>query len=243
MFFILSVGPDHDRSSLDATEFTIMGNVEVTLEEDSMLMVDTDALFRGDVTIACDEDDVDDFDDRRLLEEDENNAGDQDGLARGSKHRHLGHKSHSRHRKSCKDPPSLLAQQARIEKLKTDELSVYDDLEIVGKLTATTFEVANSDQLLGDGPTTLDLGGLSLGQGGIDTNGGDIATGAGDITSTGTIEGDTLTGDTITSGTADDLTTIAGGDVTVVNGGITTTIIGGTVDAETQVIANGGVLT
>jgi hypothetical protein len=203
--FSSSPGSDPDRSSRDATDFMVVGNVDVTFEEDSMLMVDTDALFRGDVTIACDEDDVDDFD-GRLLEEDEINAGGKDGLSRGkNKQRRLSHKS----RKSCNDPPSLLAQQAKIQELKVDELQVAGtvtadtltaDTVTADTVTADTFEVADSDTVGDPGILTkLDSSGLFLAQGAIDTNGGGIdtgdgaiTTGAGDITSTGTITAGTF---------------------------------------------------
>lgn len=154
IFDRLLSGPDDDSSS-DAIEFLVTGKVDVTYEEDSMLVVDTDSLFRGDVTIACDED-------RRALEEDESNADEKDGLSRGhlKKPRRLSHGS----RKKC-NTPELLANDARIDEVQTDKLTI-----------------AGTDAGVGDGPTTLDKDGLNLGQGTIDTNGGDIDSDGGTIT-------------------------------------------------------------
>lgn len=56
--FYSDVTIDGPPTNRDAIEFIIKDNVEVTFEQDTFLLVDTESLFRDDVTIALDEDDV-----------------------------------------------------------------------------------------------------------------------------------------------------------------------------------------
>lgn len=122
-------GPE--SSAADPSEFIVKGNVEVTFEEDSMLLVDTESLFRGDVKVALDEDDVG----RRRALNDYNN--DNIVLKRGHHHRHLGHKTY---RSKFKDQPTLFAYNLEVENdadLNKLSAAVVD----VDELTATDAEI------------------------------------------------------------------------------------------------------